>query len=147
MLPEMAFGYAVGMVPSAALTGVHLSLHHRKIHSPEMRRLQENLGKVGLFWCETESRIRPLKPESLQKDFAKYQRSVILLGGLCLFLSWLGFLIQLGIMASIRYLAISRMEKRLFQSPLIDKALSASEVQKQIDLFREADPGAFESLR
>lgn len=133
MLPEMAASYAVGMIPSASLTGLHLFLQKRKLETTAMRRLQANLEKIGHYWSDTDSSVLPRSSESLSQDFEKYRRSLFVFGGICLFLSWLGFFAQLMVMVSIRYLARSRLEQRLFASDLVEENLPADHVKARVD--------------
>ncbi len=140
MLPEMAAAYVVSLVPNAALTGLHLFLYQRKSRSPKVRQLQSNLGKIGLHWTETEGAIVSFTEESFAKDARKYRRSVFLLGGFCLVLSWLGVITQLIVMASLRYLAVSRLEQRVFTMDLSKNDLLLEATRARVEELRSLYP-------
>lgn len=143
MLPEMAVVYGVGLLPNLALAGLHLELHRRKSNRPSTRLLQRNLAKAGFQWSEAAGKIVPFENDSQEKDKRSYRRSVFILAGLCLFLSWLGFLAQLLVMISLRYLAVSRMEERLFSSRLAREDLAEAEVERLVAEWRGIDPHGF----
>lgn len=105
-----------------------------------MVRLQENLGKVALFWAESESSIQPCTQQSWPLDQAKYRRSVLVLGTICFFLSWLGFAAQMIVMLSVRYLAVSRIEQKVFSSTLVTKDLAVDEVSKLVSELKKLYP-------
>lgn len=136
MIPEIAAAYVAGLVPSSALTGLHLFLFRRKIKSKEMRCLQINLQKVNLFWSESNGEISTLEQGTPTLSERKYFRNVLIFGVIFFFLSWIGFFVQLLIMISLRYLAMPRVERALFASRLAADELSEAEVRSELQLLR-----------
>lgn len=136
MIPEMAAAYLTGLVPSAALTALHLYLFRRKIKSNEMTCLQTNLQKVNLFWSESNGEISTLEQGTPAQSERKYFRNVLIFGVFFFFLSWIGFFVQLLIMISLRYLAMPRVERALFASRLAAEELSEADVRKELQLLR-----------
>lgn len=124
-MPEIAAAYAVGIFLTLALVGLHIYLQSRKQQNPSMRQLQKNLKKINLFWSESESAIKTYTPGAEKQDAAKSIRSILISGAGFSFLSWLGFFLQLMLMFSLRYLAVKRVETRLFESELTEKDLDA----------------------
>ena len=129
MLPELAVVYVSGLPPSAALTALHSFLFRRKMQSAQMMNVQNNLRSIDMFWSDTESKIKPFAASDFEKDQIAYYRTVLILGIVCFFLSWVGFALQLLVMASIRYFAMPRLERKVFASALTEKTLSPSEVK------------------
>lgn len=136
MIPEIAAAYVTGLVPSSALTGLHLFLFRRKIKSKEMICLQNNLQKVNLFWSESSGEISTLEQGTPALSERKYFRNVIIFGVIFFFLSWIGFFVQLLIMISLRYLAMPRVERALFQSRLAKELMTEAEVRIELQLLR-----------
>ena len=136
MIPEIAAAYVTGLVPSSALTALHLYLFRRKIKSKEMHCLQSNLQKVNLFWSESNGEISTLEQGTPALAERKYFRNVIIFGVFFFFLSWIGFSVQLAIMISLRYLAMPRVERALFASRLAHQDLPESDVRSELQLLR-----------
>ena len=114
MLPELAVVYASGLIPSAGLTALHSFLFRRKMHSTQMMNVQNNLRSIDMFWSDSESKIKPFAISDFEKDQSAYYRTVLILGTVCFFLSWVGFALQL---------------LKVFASALTEKTLSPSEVK------------------
>lgn len=133
MLPELAVSYVAGATASASLSGLHIFLFKRKTKTKEFQQLQNNLSQCDLFWSETESNVKSGNFKSLQKDYSQYIKSVLLSGALFMALTWLGFFLQLLMMISIRYLAVSRREQQIFSSDLVTKVQSKDQVLRTID--------------
>ena len=129
MLPELAVVYVSGLPVSAALTGLHSFLFRRKMRSTRMLNVQNNLRSIDMFWSDSESKIKPFTVSDFEKDQSAYYRTVIILGIVCFFLSWAGFALQLLVMASIRYFAMPRLERKVFASSLAEKTLSPNEAK------------------
>ena len=137
MLPEMAISYVVGTTASVSLSGLHIFLFKQKIKTKSFVQLQSNLAQCELFWSETESNIKAAENLSLselkEKDQQQYIKSVLLSGALFAALSWIGFFLQLLMMASIRYWAVSRRERQIFESDLVLKDHSKDYVLRSVD--------------
>lgn len=67
----------------------------------------------------------PEKNDVEKEDLEKSIRSILISGIGFAFLSWLGLFLQFVLMASLRYLAVKRIEIRLFESELAEKDLIA----------------------
>jgi hypothetical protein len=131
MLPELAAVYVTGLVPSAAVTGLHLVLFQRKMASPEVLRLQSNLAKLDLFWAESRGEIRRLNEglDTPLTDRAAYVRHVRWVGLLTFFLSWPGAALHILLMISLRYLAKPRLERAIGATALVTQALETIQIQ------------------
>lgn len=136
MIPEIAGAYVTGLIPSSGLTGLHLYLFRRKIHSKAMAVLQLNLQKVNLYWSESNGEISTLEQGTPSQSEKRYFKSVVIFGIVFFFLSWIGFFVQLLIMVSLRYLAMPRLERALFASKLAEHEMSESEVRNALQLLR-----------
>jgi hypothetical protein len=136
MVPEVAAAYIAGLVPSSALTALHLFLFRRKIKSQEMQTLQANLHKVNLFWSESNGEISTLEQGTPTQSERKYFKNVLIFGVIFFFLSWIGFFVQLLIMISLRYLAMPRVERALFASRLAKEYLTEVEVRSELQILR-----------
>jgi hypothetical protein len=129
MAPEMAASYIVGIFPSLATTGAHYWFHQKKTNSPAFQQLQKNLATVQKYWCESQSRILPLEETSETKDNEAFKTSLYIMGSLFAFMSWVGFMFNMIVLASTRKLAISRFEQKIFSSDLCTKNLSPAEIE------------------
>ena len=105
--------------------GLHMGLQSRKQKSLAMRQVQSNLKKIDMFWSDSESQIKDYFPGAEKSDAEKSIRSILISGLGFAFLSWLGLFFQLVLMISLRYLAVKRVEIRLFESELAEKDLDA----------------------
>lgn len=124
-MPEIAAAYAAGIFLTFCLVGLHIYLQSHKQKSLAMRQVQNNLKKINLFWSESESEIKAYEPLAEKQDAEKSIRSILISGVGFIFLSWLGFFLQLILMFSLKYLAVKRVETRLFESELAEKDLDA----------------------
>lgn len=118
--------YGAGLILTFCLVGLHIYLQSRKQGSPEMRQVQANLKKINLFWSEAESQVKDYTRGAEKKDAEKAVRSILISGVGFAFLSWLGLFLQFVLMLSLRYLAVKRVENRLFESDLAEKDLDAA---------------------
>lgn len=135
-MPELAVAYAVGMLATLLLVGFHIFLQTRKQKSSTMRLVQVNLKKINLFWSESESDIKDYSPGLEKQDAEKSIRSILISGVGFMALSWLGLLFQFILMLSLRYLAIKRIERNLFESEIAEVELSAEQVLKILTQVR-----------
>lgn len=132
MAPEMAVAYVAGLIPSTLVSGAHLLLFKRRINSPPVRLLQNNLAEVGLYWSESSASIRECREGSAKRDEQLYLRGVKILGLGCFFLSWVGVFFHLLILLSLRYIAMPRLERALMRSSLATRSLSAEETRRAL---------------
>lgn len=130
MAPELAAAYVIGWIPCAAVTGLHIWLHRKKVRSPAYRQLQSNLQKAGLSWRESHAALEPHSENKETSDLKTYEKNILLMGTFFLFLSWGGFLFNLIVLFSVHSLTISRKERALFASPLTTQDLGSEEVRE-----------------
>ena len=143
MAPEMAAVYTIGLIPSALVTGAHFLLHHKKLQSPAFQQVQRNLNLEDCFWSETQGTVVALhganahafEGDLMANDVDQYRRSLKVMGVVMFFLSWPGFLFHLLILISIRWLAVPRLERKIFASPLAQRDLSRPEVKALLSEF------------
>lgn len=129
MAPELAAAYVVGWIPSLAVTGLHFWLHERKRKSKSVVQLQKNLSQIDKYWCESQGRVLDLTEQVITHDRDSSKKTILISGALFFFLSWLGFFLNLVILISIHYLAVSRLEKEIFSSDLASRDLTPDEVK------------------
>lgn len=104
---------------------------------PEMRVLNDNLAKAGLFWSlSTESLLETETHSNPDEDLKKSLRGMILLGGLGL-LSLLGLLFLMIVSISLRVLIRNKKTEIAFKSPLAhDPDLTEEQVKDLITMLR-----------
>lgn len=137
MAPEMAASYIVGVLPSLATTGAHYWFHQKKTKSSAFQQLQKNLATVQKYWCESQSRVLPLETDSAKKDQEAFKTSLYIMGSLFAFMSWIGFMFNVVVLASTRKFAITRFEQKVFSSELCTKDLSPSQIESLLQEFAE----------
>lgn len=139
MAPELAISYAVGIVPSAAMAVYHFMSSRNKVRSHSQRNLQKNLNQVGLFWSESQGQIESLSEmKNPREDWAQQEKSILVMSAFGVALSWFGLFAQSVIIFSMRKLAVSRKEKSVMASPLVERELSSDEVKnilKEVQLI------------
>lgn len=128
MAPELAAAYVIGWIPSASLSVAQAYLYNRKTKRTESRQLQANLSKVHSYWAESQGKVVSLDEGSPNRDRQIFYRSLLVMGALFLFLSWLGVFFHLLVMTSMYLLAISRFEEKIFSSELVKKDLDEKTV-------------------
>lgn len=140
-MPELAAAYAVGILSSLLLTGLFLFLWSRYRSREAAITLAENLKLVNLYWSDREDRLKPWDEVEFRKDREKAFNSLLATSVGLSFLSWAGFFFILLLMISYRFLARSRLENRLFNSPLANETrLSRSRVSDFINEVRNEFP-------
>jgi hypothetical protein len=127
-VPELAFGYLIGFAATTFLVALHIFLQVRKQQSVKMRFIQKNLRKNDLFWSDCESTIKTYSVQAEKDDLEKSLKSIMISGAAFVFMSWAGFILQLILMLSIRFLAVKRLERNLFESELATKDLTREQV-------------------
>jgi hypothetical protein len=70
-----------------------------------------------------------LEETSETKDNEAFKTSLYIMGSLFAFMSWVGFMFNMIVLASTRKLAISRFEQKIFSSDLCTKNLSPAEIE------------------
>jgi hypothetical protein len=135
MAPEMALSYVIGTIPSLTVTVLHFWLHKKKITSKPFLQLQRNLQGVQKYWCESQGKILDLTEDAIAKDDKNFRKTLKVMGTIFFFLSWFGFFFNLIILISIHSIAISRYEKKIFNSALCEDDLSFSEVENVLKDF------------
>ncbi|MFZ4402917.1 MAG: hypothetical protein ACOYOK_02335 [Pseudobdellovibrionaceae bacterium] len=134
MAPELALAYTVGLIPSGGFSLFHFLYHKRKSKSAAMIQLQNNLKKCNYFWSENTGTIEIYSTELQLKDQQQQRSTYILICSTATLLSWLGLFFHLIVFFSLNYIAISRNEKKIFSSALVDQDLSIENVE---DLLKE----------
>lgn len=132
MAPEMAAGYVVGWIPSLSVTALQYWFYKKRIQSPAFQQLQQNLAQVETYWSETQARFVPLHEDSFKKDQDSFLRSLWIMGGIFFLMSWAGFIFNLIVLLSVRWMAVPRLERKVFASPLCERSLSHKEVSDEL---------------
>ena len=128
-MPELAAIYALGLIFGLLETALFLFLWKRRRRGTEFSNVRANLAKANLYWSESRDRLGPPSPAEEADDMSTSLRTIGLTGALLSFLSWPGAFFFALVMVSYRFFARSRLEKRLFDSPLSRRAdLAAVEV-------------------
>jgi hypothetical protein len=136
-MPELAVAYSVGFLTCLMLTATFAFLSLKRRQSITYQRLVSNLSKAKLYWSENSDQIIPWTPTIDENDRKTTLKNIILTGSLLSLMSWAGSLFLIIIMVSWRFLARSRLEKRLFASQLAsDELLSPETVQNLTDEIR-----------
>jgi hypothetical protein len=136
-MPELAVGYLVGFIATLLLVGLHVFLQIKKQQSAPMRIAQSNLKKLNLFWADSEADLKSYVAGSEKIDLSKSIRSILIAGVAFVFMSWLGFFLQLMVMLSLRFLAVKRLERNLFNSELVENDLPISTVTEIVNKFKK----------
>jgi hypothetical protein len=140
-MPELAAAYAIGFLASLILTAIFYFLWSRYQTRPAARLLRENLKAAGVYWSDREDRIKEWSQEESEADVKKASTSLLATCAGLSFLSWAGFFFILLIMLSYRFLARSRFENRLFESPLASASdLPTTEVARILQQIRTEFP-------
>lgn len=128
-MPELAAIFTLGAIANLGLTTLFVYLWKKRQSTGPFATLAENLLKAGLYWSDGREALISVGDGSKERDDRASVRNIILTGSLLTLLSWPGVLFHLVIMVSYRFLARSRLEKRLLASELArSRALSASRV-------------------
>ena len=105
----------------------------RHLRSPELDLLNANLGKVGLYWSNSDGDFRELQPQAIEDDRKKALRTFLLMTGFLSFLSVVGMLLLILIFISGR----PRLEMNTFASELVKNAdLPPDQIQALIRELR-----------
>ena len=133
-MPELAAMYSVGVLLSLGLTAVFVFLQARRANSKAAITVRSNLRKAGLYWSENQDKILPWNEEAEAHDRKGSRTTILVTGVLLSLLSWAGLVFLLVVMLSYRFLARSRLEKRIFGSELArNPDLTAESAQRMAD--------------
>jgi len=133
MLPELAAIYGVGMLPPLLVGVVQRVRALRKRKSKQFLQVQKNLRSVNLFWSAVEDNIKKYSEEQELKEARKESATFRVITISAIFLSWPGLFLLLVIFLS----PSSRLQKRVFESVLSEKDLSAQEVRLHLKAVAE----------
>ena len=123
---------------SWVFAGLYLLLVvNRRAGAPEKIRLNENLGKIGLFWSTTEDRFQSLQKSNIERDRRKSLKSYLLMTLIFSLLSLLGLLLNVIMNISLGFLARSRLEMNALASPLSREELAPAEIEKIVKMLEE----------
>lgn len=129
MIPELTAAYLSGMVPAAAMAGTIALVQARKAKSKQTQTLQANLALLSYQWSDRQSAIVMLSERQKEKEAKLAARGNSLMFAFGIFASWLGFLILLLLFVSMNYIAVPRVERRLYESDLANKILAPDQVE------------------
>jgi hypothetical protein len=138
-MPELAFFYSLGFLTTLSITVFMLFRLRRRRNSSEIKCLNSNLYKIGLFWSDHQDALLEVKvplEELENKERHDLHRSMLISGLLLSALSWLGAVFFVFIITLLKFLARSKLEKNLFNSQLVTNSdsLSPHDVRRQVDL-------------
>jgi hypothetical protein len=121
---------------SMTVVSINFFLTRRQLQSPQLKTLNLNLQKIGLFWSNTNADFSAIAEDAIEKDAKKTLRNSLLIGFLGL-ASIPGFLLLTAVVISVRFLARSRKEVATFRSALTsDAALEKSDVENLVNELR-----------
>lgn len=137
-MPELAFGYLIGLVVAITVVTATYFWNHRRLHSKALVTLNSNLQKIGKYWSNTQGQILSGSSAEIEKDRRESGRSFLILGALLCIGSWLGLFVFLLTIFSIRKITITPIETKVFASPLAQKtSMTTSEVENVVSLILE----------
>ncbi len=135
MVEILIGAWLVSFILSIPLTAWNINSVLKVSRSPELKVLNENLGKLGLFWSLSNECIWRLEELTPEEDFKKSIRGYLLLGVLGLF-SVLGLFILFIVSISIQKLIRNRSAEELFKSDLAQvKDLEVNRVEGLVQDF------------
>lgn len=134
-MPELVFFYCLGFLVSCSMSIALVLRSLRFFRSKELQFLQTNLAQIDSAWNESTGTICARKTHDPQKDRAQNLRHLIILSLFLCFLSWVGSVLLGLLWASLEKIARPALQKKIWQSDLVRKPLSATEVQSFIDDF------------
>jgi hypothetical protein len=130
-MPELAAIFFLGTIVGLIETALFFFLWKRRVNGPEFTSIRHNLSKVNLYWSESRDRLGPLSETDATDDSRTSIRTILITGVLLSLFSWAGAFFFGLVMVSYRFFARSRLEKRLFDSPLASNPdLDANEVSR-----------------
>ncbi len=105
-----------------------------KAKSVQLKILNLNLAKIGMFWSLSADGFQALGEKNPKEDIRKAMRSYILIGGLGIF-SVIGLLLLIVVSLST-HLLVSRTTQRVFESELSHNSdLDARATQELVTSF------------
>ena len=135
-MPELAAFYFFGFFASLVIGVFFGILQRKKYHSHGYLMLQKNLKLIDLRWNDLNLSVEKIKGD--QQQASEYEKarftsfSIIFIGML---LSWLGLIFLIVIWASLKLIGNSRLEKKIYSSPLTKHALSQDEARNQVAIL------------
>ncbi len=145
-MPELAAFYVVGFVVSLGLTCVFVFLWSRFRAREELRTLNTNLQKAGLYWSESQDRLVKWNEAEAISETQRARRQLWMTGAALSFLSWAGLLFIFILMLSYRFLARSRFERRLLTSDLARNTdLTPDQISERLEEVRREFQSQFTS--
>jgi hypothetical protein len=135
-MPELAFSYLVGSLTVFLCVNWNLFLIFKKYQKNDFLNLNYNLEKVNKYWSINEGRITEFIPFINDQDKKKSIQSFFIFGTMLIFLSWAGFIVFWIYWFSLNKIAVSRQERILFNSKLVQEKLKSPEdVNSEINLL------------
>jgi hypothetical protein len=120
--------YLTSFCLSWCLIGLGLLKLRRQERSSGRQFLNRNLRLIDLYWSNTRNEFVPWTDTAEAEDRARSFRQLLFIAGGLSFLSAFGLLMNIILMLSIFVIARTRMEKRLFASPLAHEELTHERV-------------------
>ena len=128
-MPELAFGILIGALLSL-ITGIIIYFSElRKYKSPEFLVLEKNLRLIGKRWNDLDKSIDDYTPKGKHAEANRQINTILMITGVAILLSWLGFFFYLLIYVSIKKLGRNRLSDKVFDSLLVQKELLQGDVQ------------------
>lgn len=130
---EIVIGVWLGALAlSLVVSGFNIYIVNKHLNSTKLKTLNKNLEKINLHWSYANSNFAPLSDGQIEADKKRSLRQamgITLLG----LLSIPGFLILLVAVASMHFLAKTRIEKAVLSSELAwDEALTKETVEIRV---------------
>ena len=127
-MPEIAFAYSIGFFVSVILALIFGVRQRKKYHAPDYLCLQANLYKINKRWNESEGRVEDFTEGKQEREYHKARVTVMIVCTFTVALSWFGIFALAVIWLSMEVLAKSNFERKIKNSELMKKDLSAIEV-------------------
>lgn len=138
MIEILATVYLTCMILSFALLAWHYFATKKQLQSSRLKNLNRNLSKLEMFWSHSNGDFANVNEGSVEEDRRKSLRHVL---WLCLlgFFSLPGFLLLAAVIFSVRYLAKSRLETAVLNSPLaLQVNLAPSETETLVQQLKSS---------
>jgi hypothetical protein len=130
--------YVSCLILSVLLLSWHYLTTQRQLRAPSVLNLNRNLSAVGLYWSHSNGAFASLDEGSVAEDRRKSLRNILWLS-LLAFASLPGLLLLAAVIFSVRYLARSRLEVAVMESPLaLQVGLKVQETQALVEQMKSS---------
>lgn len=131
-MPELAFIILIGSGLSLVAGVIIYLTELRKYKSSEFLLLEKNLRQINKRWDDLNKSIDDYTIGGKSAEADRQINTILIFTGVAILLSWLGFFFYLLIYISIKKLGRNRLSDKVFDSTLVQKELSAAEVQSVV---------------